>query len=301
MPSAKTVQPENTVVVAHFRSRKKANEYGLVILSMGLAYWLQPEEGKYLLCVEAQHEAAVYLQLEKYAGESRFWPPRPVGDSAFEDENWWAIFIPVIILLAFFYAQQHWRGLDNAGILKTVALLREGEWWRPLTALTLHADLTHFAANMLSFVCFILLLQPVFGYGLTLFLILLSGIFGNTLNAWFYYPQDHWSIGSSTAIFGALGMIVAHALYIGFSPGGWRTWKSRSIPLIGGMVILGFLGSSGERTDVMAHVWGFIAGIPLGLFGCWLLARHTLGNASQLGLTVLTAALVLLAWTFALI
>lgn len=288
------------MVVARFRSQKRANEYGLVVLSMGLPYWLLHEDGKYLLCVEPQHETPVRLQLEKYTKESRFWPPRSIEETEWEEENWWAIFIPVLCLVAFFYAQRHGYNLNNAGILKTVAFLKNGEWWRPLTALTLHVDLSHLAANILSFACFLLLLQPILGYGLTLFLVLVSGIVGNILNAWFYFPQDHWSIGASTAIFGALGMIVAHALYIGFSPGRWKTWKSRSIPFIGGLVILAFFGGNGERVDVMAHVWGFVAGIPIGLLGCWLSKRHPLGNACQLGLAVLTATITLVAWIFAL-
>ena len=46
-------------------------------------------------------------------------------------------------------------------------------------------------------------------------------------------------------------------------------WRARIGPIVAGLGLLAFTGTSGENTDLGAHLFGFLAGIALGV----LLAR----------------------------
>ena len=92
------------------------------------------------------------------------------------------------------------------------ALRLFSEPWRMITALTLHADGQHVIGNAISGSIFGTMVARRIGPGGALFAILLSGIIGNTLNALHHLPDGHYSIGASTAVFGAVGMLVNFAV-----------------------------------------------------------------------------------------
>ena len=74
---------------------------------------------------------------------------------------------------------------------------------------------------------------------------------------------------------------------------GLRQWA----PLAAGVTLLAFLGFSGERTDVLAHILGFAAGVGAG-FG---LARYPIGTwpadrAMQWTTGAIAAGVLALAW-----
>ena len=145
-----------------------------------------------------------------------------------------------------------------------------GEWWRTITALTLHRDLSHFMANLGFGLLFAAFLQPRLGGGMTWLGIVLSGALGNFVNAWFYKSSLHSSIGASTAVFGGLGLLMAWEFIARWRVPHTRHWWQLVVPLGGGLALLAFLGSSdeaaGDRTDYMAHFWGFACGTLLGAF-----------------------------------
>ncbi len=91
--------------------------------------------------------------------------------------------------------------------------------------------------------------------------ILAAGALGNTINAWIQ-PADHSAVGASTAVFGALGILSSYSRKTrrGLQGG----WIHRWAPVVGGVVLLAFTGAGGERTDIMAHVTGFLSGLALG-------------------------------------
>ena len=107
-------------------------------------------------------------------------------------------------------------------------------------------------------------------------------------------PETHTSIGASTAVFAALGLLVAHALR---NRGPVReTLLKRWSPLIGGVVLLAMTGVGGERTDVMAHVTGFVAGMLMGWLACSLPLAWLTNVVVQRVAGVATIALVMIAW-----
>src|SRR5947209_4283384 len=148
------------------------------------------------------------------------------------------------------------------------AILR-GEWWRTVTALTLHADAGHAVGNAVLGGVLLALLAQMLGAGSAGLLVLGAGVLG-TFGAAVLVRRDFVSIGASTAVFGALGALAA------LPQRRRRAW----IPLGGGLALLAFLGA-GKRADFAGHLCGFAAGLALGaLAGLWPPPRHRLAQAA---------------------
>ena len=87
---------------------------------------------------------------------------------------------------------------------------------------------------------------------------LLAGALGNGMNA-LWYRTGHLSIGASTAVFGAVGILAATQLTLDKTAGP-RPWLERAAPVVGGLALLGMLGAS-PHSDLLAHLFGLFAGI----------------------------------------
>ena len=170
---------------------------------------------------------------------------------------------------AFLAAAFFWFGDFNsadpylrAGAADSVKMLG-GEWWRAVTALTLHADFAHVAGNATFLVVLGYSVCRFLGGGLGLFLILLTGIFGNATVA-ILSKDPHLSVGASTATFGALGLLCSMSAIDAFRR--TRQWKSVFarvwIPLAGGIAMLGMTGAS-PGSDLAANGTGFLFGLVL--------------------------------------
>lgn len=294
--------PPGKFAIGPYRSAKRAREHGLVILAMRLKYDLiEGEQGGYFLWVDENQRDAIYDQLEKYKRESKNWPPRPLAALPSDHPaSPLSLMVYAVVLIGFYAAQWAWPGLTDLGASNTEAIFGNGQWELPMTALTLHGDLGHLMSNLMAGVCFGFLLNRIYGAGLGWTLFVIAGYLGNCLNAWFYWPEAHGSIGASTATFGALGLLVGHALAGRFSPSASVSLKHRAVPLAAGGVILLLTGFGGPDIDVLAHIFGFVVGIPLGALG------HVIGSRWP-DLTkkkaLLTAPLLLVAagWGVALI
>jgi len=141
-------------------------------------------------------------------------------------------------------------------------LVLDGEPWRLVTALTLHADLPHVVGNTLFGGLFLAALAGRLGVGLALLCFVVSGTLGNLANA-LYYGSGHSSIGASTGVFGLVGVLAGLAA--------WQRHQ-RSIPGRGawvafaaGLGIVAILGSGGPGIDFTAHLFGLAAGGLTGL------------------------------------
>ena len=177
------------------------------------------------------------------------------------------------------------------------ARVQAGEYWRAWTALTLHLDLAHLAANLLAGIWFGYLAAGQMGAGTAWLLIVTGGGFANLLEG-LLAPPEHRAVGASTAVFTALGAMAAHS---------WRErlvlrqrWERRWGPLIAGVALLGFTGSAGEDTDLTAHVAGFIVGAVLGALAALPRTKALLGRLPQWLAGAIAFASVLIAWGCAL-
>jgi membrane associated rhomboid family serine protease len=137
-----------------------------------------------------------------------------------------------------------------------------GELWRTVTALTLHADFAHVLANALVGAVFLSAVCGALGAGVGCALVLLSGAGGNLANALFQ-SSHHLSVGASTAVFGAVGLLSGLAVA--------RRRRQQSlrrhawVPIGAGLAILAMLGTTGERVDLWAHLFGLLVGGVLGI------------------------------------
>lgn len=168
-----------------------------------------------------------------------------------------------------------------------------GQWSRIVTALTLHLDAAHLFANLLFGAVFGYLTGRILGGGVAWLGIVTAGALGNLMNA-AVQPPNHSSIGASTAVFAALGLLVSHSLRprgaVDTAP--LRRWS----PLVGGCLLLALTGVGGERTDVIAHLTGFTAGLGIGWGGCRLPSRWLASNSIQTSAGLATIVIVAVAW-----
>ena len=122
-----------------------------------------------------------------------------------------------------------------------------GEWWRAVTALTLHVELDHLGGNLAFGAFFGYFVGRYFGHGVGWLAVLLAATGANVLNAWVQSPA-HRSIGASTAVFAALGLLVTYTWRRGFLRD--TPWRARIAPIVAGLGLLAFTGTAGENTDL---------------------------------------------------
>jgi membrane associated rhomboid family serine protease len=169
-----------------------------------------------------------------------------------------------LTLLIFFFVTVQWlpalswfeRGSAHA------ERILQGELWRPVTALTLHADVAHALSNAVAAALFLSAVSSIMGAGLACALVLLAGAGGNLANAFLHGPL-HVAVGASTAVFGAVGLLgslgVTRRRRSALSR--WRAW----LPVAAALALLGMLGSGGQRVDIWAHLFGLLVGAVLGI------------------------------------
>ncbi len=167
----------------------------------------------------------------------------------------------------------------------------QGETYRAITALFLHADSRHLLGNMAGMILFAAPVISISGFGTGPFILLFSGTIGNLLNA-YLHRTAHLSIGASTAIMAAAGLLAAYQFTHKFKP----IRLNSLMPVFSGAILVG-LFSHGERTDVWAHIFGFISGFGSGVFFFPLdrTFNFKYKNSVFLGLTILIFLSALLA------
>jgi rhomboid protease GluP len=171
------------------------------------------------------------------------------------------------------------------------------EWWRAVTALTLHLDQAHLLGNLLFGIAIGGLAGRAFGPGIAWASILAAATAANYADM-LISPPDHRAIGASTAVFAALGLLVGFAWRHGLTLR--ERFKYAYAPVFGGVALLALLGAGDQHVDVLAHALGFIAGVATG----WLYSRlgipRSRGRTAQTLAGAAALALVALAWALAL-
>jgi len=151
--------------------------------------------------------------------------------------------------------------LVAAGSADAGAILR-GSPWRAVTALTLHTDSTHLVANMVAGGLLVGAAGWTFGGGLASLLVVVTGAMGNAANAALRGPP-HVAVGASTAVLGAVGVLAGSAAVRAHRAEGaarrWGWW----VPIAAGFGLLAVLGAD-TRSDLGAHLCGFVAGVGFG-------------------------------------
>jgi len=256
--------------VAAFPSAALAHEYALVTLAMGEPCCIVPTEepAGFSLFVEPSSISKIHAELEQYAVEQSIPLPKPVAmREIFRfSPGWDAIGLWMFCVLMVFYWQTRDPSIVDRGASSSIGLFHHGEWWRPFTSLFLHADLQHLLGNILSGMLFATLVSRLLGPWIGWALILISGVIGNTLTCLLNYQENFVSIGASTAVFGALGILSGLGLASMRRSGPHLPLARTTAPLIAGIILLGWLGTGrpGDNTDVLGHVMGFCSGLATG-------------------------------------
>jgi len=283
-------------------SRGRAQLWALVLEARSVPCRLERDGRDWCLLVPANHLDRAREELRLFEEENREWPPapppaRPLAENTLST-------LSTLVLLATFhnltqldvtlpvFSQPDWVGLGNAQAAKIL----DGQWWRLVTALTLHADSLHLVSNLAIGGIFVVFLCHELGSGLAWSLLLGAGALGNLANAYAQSP-NHSSVGASTAVFGAVGILAALTL-VRYRQRLQRRWP---LPVASALALLALLGTEGKNTDLGAHLFGFLFGVGLGLMTEYLLGRYGRpGRLLNALLALLSAVVVVAAWWAAL-
>jgi membrane associated rhomboid family serine protease len=276
--------------------RSRADEWALVLASQGVRCRVGPHDGGYALHIATAERHYAETVLDEYlrenpSGDDPESTPaaEPLGEPGISGVV--AAFVLIGLHLGFSGRPE----LYAAGSADATRIA-SGEWWRSVTALCLHADLGHVIGNSLFGAYFVTAVSRTLGGGLAIGLIMLTGAVGNLLNASLQGP-GHISVGASTAVFGAIGMLSGLALARRRRMGlhGRRLW----VPLAAALGLLAMLGVSGARVDVGAHLFGLLVGGVLGAASAPLAARRP-RLLVQIAAGLATGILIAQCWALAL-
>lgn len=306
---------QEAAVVFRSNAHRACEERAFVLTAVGIDSHVLPVEGGFALMVEQPLREHALHHLWQYEQE-RVHRPRPPQRFEPQPRAWLGSVVYVLLLLLPPFAlAQGWLRTDpyEAATLNP-ALIRGGEWWRALTALTLHWDAAHLLGNLGGGALLGYSAAQVWGNARAWLLIFLAAVLANVIEAWVGIP-NYVSAGASTAVFAALGLVTAFA---------WRTRGhrfghplARWGPLVAGVAMLGFFGAGSNvpvagmpapdllafedsgSTNVLAHLLGFACGVLAGVIAA--APRGMLFIAfipARLAATLIPAALAL-AWVLA--
>jgi rhomboid protease GluP len=277
-------------------TQDQVDTYGLVLDAYGLSYsTIKTGTGWRILVDETIHDRAMGL-IEQYLEENQKSSVLDAQETETYQRTYSGIWAS-LILMACSVAVNMSGNVDK--IVReygsSAYYILNGEIYRTVTALMLHSSYPHLAGNMVGIAIFGTAVCNITGAGVGWLMILLTGILGNLANA-VLFRYGHISIGASTSVFGAIGILSAYQLSRKIKIAGQRmkAW----LPLAGGLALLGLLGSS-KHSDLTAHLFGFIAGIFLGLIYHMYLC-DLLGKKHQIYCMTLTIGTVALSWSRAL-
>ncbi len=286
-------------VVGSYPTRSEAYDRSLVVSAMEAPHWVLRREGQFALCVEPARAAQAAEELARFEAERAERPAAPEAPGVPPMHSTASLWTCAWILCGLYTVQMNgppWW--EERGIASSQAIMA-GQWWRVFTALTLHASLEHLGGNLAVGLVYAAFLLPVLGSGWTWLFIVLAGGAGNWLDAWGHRAAPQYSLGASTAVFAALGILVAaqcttRTLAL-------RTVRAREflLPFGAGLGLLAYLGVGDQQTDYMAHFFGLLAGMPFGVAGVWLRLGTRTPRLAQGALAWSAAGMLALSWRLA--
>lgn len=257
-----------------FLSPVQRRDWLLVLSARNIPWHISKVNSREHIYVPPVMEALARFELSAFLRENRKEPikeKRQIRPYAFLSL---LIFIPLIFWHGI--RRKFWSfpsflptpdSLINLGELDKLRINFHGEYYRALTALTLHADASHLLGNLFFGAIFIYMLARLTGPGRAILLTILGGFCGNLLSI-FFHSSTYVSIGFSTALFSSLGLIGGIMIIDAYD-------KRRLLLATGGVIgLLAMLGAEGEHTDYAAHISGLGCGLILGIFEGWRQKKH---------------------------
>ena len=250
-------------MVFESRNRAECSDRALVLAALQIPFQIIDDIASCALVVPAEYSAQAMQQLIQYDDEN---PPQiaAVAKPLAHYNAWPGLVAYVVIICAVAVITDVATWAQDWYVSGRVdgALIRAGEWWRTITALTLHSGLQHLTGNLVFGIMFGLFAGRLLGSGVAWLTIVVAAATGNAINT-LLLESAHRAIGASTAVFAALGLVAGFV---------WRgklmaqdRWPYRIGPIVGGFALLMYTGTGGERTDIGAHLMGFLCGLFAGM------------------------------------
>ncbi len=289
---------DDWAIVFESRHQQACTDRALVLTSLNIPHEILRVDLHYTLVVPAEVSEKAKYEIWQYDKENQqARPQRPRSVPAFQNAVPGIVaYIVVICLVAWLAGESAFNKDWLAAGRVDGELIRQGEWWRTLTALTLHSGFRHLAANIGFGALFGILAGRLIGSGLTWLCVVIASGLANTMNT-LLLASSHRSIGASTAVFATLGLIAGFV---------WRAklmaqdrWSYRLGPIVGGIALLAYTGTGDVNTDIGAHLAGFVCGFGLGML---LTLLPKIPSAPRFQLLFGTTAIAILAtsWIVAL-
>lgn len=277
-------------------SKLLCGEYSLVLEARGIEHETREDETSWVLSVPMEMRHRAYEELNRYSVERGVRRSVPDVVQPHSGASIGVVLYVLILLLTAYCAGNATFGADWLSLGSLDAGAR-GEWWRAVTALTLHLDQEHLLGNVLFGAVAGIAASRLLGPGVAWASILGAATLANYAEI-LITPITHRAVGASTAVFAALGMLsgMAWRQRLTLRERLWYRWA----PLIAGMCLLTLLGAGSAHVDVLGHALGFLFGLGVG----WIYVRTGVPNNQDprvqaiAGLGAVLA--VCAAWAFAL-
>lgn len=271
----------------------RAGDWALVLAAAGIGYRLEQREGAFSLLVAEPDARAAATALDDYDAEGA---PRPLPPAPDTGPSPLGLLIGIVLAATFLLTGAVGPGSRwfHAGAANAAAIL-SGQWWRAVTALTLHADLLHLVGNVVAAAIFGSAVGRWLGGGAGLLAITISAVAANLLTA-AVHRTDFVSIGASTATFAALGLVAGLQVVRRLRGESRRLYAW--VPLGAGLGLYAMLGV-GAGADTYAHLFGLGLGAAAGTSLALLDVRAPRAAAQAL-LAILTVATIAGCWALAL-
>jgi rhomboid protease GluP len=259
----------------------------LVLEARGIQHDMQEDAGSFALSVPADLRHRAYEELSRYAVERDVRRSVPEVVLAHSGAAIGVFFYILILLVTAYCAGNALFGADWLSLGSLDAATR-GEWWRAVTALTLHLDQEHLLGNALFGAAAGMAASRLLGPGVAWVSILGAAVLANCAET-LITPITHRAVGASTAVFAALGLLsgMAWRQRLTLRERLWYRWA----PLIAGICLLTLFGAGSAHVDVLGHALGFIFGLGVG----WVYARRGVGNNRDPRVQVFAGSAALLA------
>jgi rhomboid protease GluP len=284
-------------MVYESRNRAECSDRALVLAAVQIPFQIVDDIASCALVVPAEFSAQAMQQLIQYDDEN---PPQiapvakaPVYHNAVPGLVAYVVILCAVAVIADFapWAKDWYVSGRVDG-----ALIRAGEWWRTITALTLHSGLKHLTGNLVFGIMFGLFAGRLLGSGVAWLAVVVAAATGNAVNT-LLLESTHRAVGASTAVFAALGLVAGFV---------WRgklmaqdRWPYRVGPIVGGFALLMYTGTGDERTDIGAHLMGFLCGLFAGML-LTVAREHLADRRLQLFCGFAAIALIIGAWLVAI-
>jgi rhomboid protease GluP len=288
--------PISALTVVFRGSKQLCREFSLVLEAQAIEHEVLESGDFWSLAVAPDLLHRAHDEIGRYSAERSVPRSRPILSAPYPGAAIGAAGYVLILLTTAYCTGIALFGADwlSIGAVKAGSA---GEWWRAVTALTLHVDQEHLLGNLLFGVVAGIGAGRLLGPGVAWSSILGAAALANYVEI-LIAPPAHRAVGASTAVFAALGLLAGLA---------WRrrlTLRERGwhmiAPLIAGVCLLTLLGAGTAHVDVLGHALGFLFGVAVG----WLYARaeiprnHTV--RVQIAAGVAAVSLICVAWLMAL-